>query len=383
MLSKAEQWGTKGKRDGHARLSPSSMDRWSVCAASVRLSEGIPNTTSSYAEEGTRMHGICADVLNGKPWPAPTNISEDAEEHCRVYTDYVQNLVKATGGKLFVEQHISAEKIDKDVFGTADAIVYDEKNSRLHIIDFKYGAGIAVESEGNKQMRCYALGALLTFSDFRVDEIEITIVQPRAPHTCGPIRSETLSALGLLRFAGELRELAERTRNPKALFATGDHCRFCPAAGICTALSAKATELALTKFESKAPYVPEKLAEVLDRLPLLEDWIKSVREFAFNELNAGKVVPHWKLVPKRAQRKWTDESVVKYNLEALGYGILDYTETKLKSPAQVEKLLGTRNKTILESLVIQESSGLTLAPESDKREAANRQAVAVAAFSVK
>ena len=122
---------------------------------------------------------------------------------------------------------------------------------------------------------------------------------------------------------------------------------------------------------------------MLDRLPLLEDWIKSVREFAFAELNSGKAVPHWKLVPKRAYRKWRDEFNTKECLESLGYGVADYMDTKLKSPAQVEKLLGTKNKTILEVLTVSESSGFTLAPESDKREAVNRQSLAVASFSVK
>ena len=131
------------------------------------------------------MHGVCADVLNGKPWPAPTKIDEEAEAHCRVYTDYVQNLAKDTGGKLFVEQWISAAKVDEDVSGTADAIVYDAKNFKLYVLDFKFGAGIAVEAKGNKQMRCYALASLFTFSDFRVDEIEMVIVQPRAFHEAG------------------------------------------------------------------------------------------------------------------------------------------------------------------------------------------------------
>src|SRR3990167_406291 len=143
MFPKVGQRGTREKGDGHARLSPSAMERWGTCAASVRLSEGIAGTTSPYAEEGTRMHGVCADVLNGKPWPAPTKIDEEAEAHCRVYTDYVQNLAKDTGGKRFVEQWISAAKVDEDVSGTADAIVYDAKKFKLYVLDFKFGAGIA------------------------------------------------------------------------------------------------------------------------------------------------------------------------------------------------------------------------------------------------
>lgn len=51
------------------------------------------------------------------------------------------------------------------------------------------------------------------------------------------------------------------------------------------------------------------------------------------------------------------------------------TEPELKSPAQVEKLLPKEHKKILESLTVSVSSGLTLVPVSDKRQAAKPDAL--------
>ena len=42
----------------HARKSPSSAHRWIHCPASIKLSEGIPATTSAYAEAGRLAHSI-------------------------------------------------------------------------------------------------------------------------------------------------------------------------------------------------------------------------------------------------------------------------------------------------------------------------------------
>ena len=47
----------------HATLSPSSASRWMACPASVRLSEGIPNTSSIFAAEGTACHELAALCL--------------------------------------------------------------------------------------------------------------------------------------------------------------------------------------------------------------------------------------------------------------------------------------------------------------------------------
>jgi len=47
----------------HALLSPSSSERWLHCPRSARLCEGMADTASSYASEGTEAHALCEHLL--------------------------------------------------------------------------------------------------------------------------------------------------------------------------------------------------------------------------------------------------------------------------------------------------------------------------------
>ena len=42
----------------HALLSASSAARWLICTAAPRFEEGLPESTSAYAEEGRLAHAI-------------------------------------------------------------------------------------------------------------------------------------------------------------------------------------------------------------------------------------------------------------------------------------------------------------------------------------
>ena len=48
----------------HAKLSASGAHRWTQCAGSVNAEEGLPNTTSIYAEEGTLAHHVASCIFD-------------------------------------------------------------------------------------------------------------------------------------------------------------------------------------------------------------------------------------------------------------------------------------------------------------------------------
>ena len=54
----------------HAKLSPSSAERWMSCPGSVALNEGKDDKGSSYAAEGTAAHELAEKILRGIPQPA-------------------------------------------------------------------------------------------------------------------------------------------------------------------------------------------------------------------------------------------------------------------------------------------------------------------------
>lgn len=358
----------------HAKLSPSGAERWMTCPGSTVLSEGIPDRTSKYADEGTAAHDLAEQILSGK--------HVIASETVAALTPYI-NHVRALGGKLHVEQKVAVNHL---VYGTADAIVWQEEEQHLHVIDLKYGAGVAVDVVDNLQLKIYALATLITFN-YPAKSVTSTIVQPRYDHSDGPVRSVTFDAVDLLDFHGDIVAATAVYEDVRAhdvatllqsgyLVASEKGCRWCRAAPVCPLLKQKAQSTAKKVFASGEPYDPKELAETLDFLPILESWIKNTREFAYEQALIGKPIPDWKLVEKRAVRKWRDETAVCDALIAQNIVITDefFTERKMQSPAAVEKLLPKDMRGVLDALVAKESSGHTLVHASDKRPAVDTSA---------
>ena len=176
--------------------------------------------------------------------------------------------------------------------------IWDAKH--LHIVDLKYGAGVAVEVIGNLQLKIYALATLLTFG-YPATSVTATIVQPRCPHSDGPVRSVTYDVVDLVDFHADLIDAIKRVDNAASysgqvsvrwqddyLAPSDKGCRWCLASPVCPALKTLAQNAAKTVFAKGLPYDPAELAATLDTLPLLEGWIKNVREFAYAEAERGR-----------------------------------------------------------------------------------------------
>lgn len=346
------------------------MHRWAACPGSVRLCKDIPSVTSVYAEEGTYAHGLGANILmDATLGEDPRNTSEMLEA-VWTYTDYVTELIKEKNIKsVLIEHKFDLSEIHKGLFGTADCVLYDHNTETLHVIDYKHGAGIAVEVDSNEQLQYYGLGALLS-TKIPCKTVQLTIVQPRCPHPSGPIRHWMIDPFTLSEFAADLKAYALATEDPKAKLHSGEHCRFCPAAATCPELHSVAVTVAKNEFSPALSYDPLKLAETLERLPVLEAWVKSVREFAYGEAMHGRTPPGWKLVPKQGRRKWrNEEQAPAYLIQDFGLTNAQIFKETLESPAQIEKKIPKEKRAAFNELTVSESSGNTLAPESDKREA--------------
>lgn len=360
----------------HSKVGASSMHRWSVCPGSVKLSEGIANVSSSYAEEGTKAHELAAAILS--KGELPFDADPEMLEAVMVYVNAVTELWGPKDTKL-VEQGFHLKDIHEGAFGTADCVLYKPELKRLYVFDYKHGQGIPVDVVGNQQLMYYGLGALLANPQFRVLDVELVIVQPRCSHPDGPVRSWRISAIDLLDFSVDLLEAIRRTEDPSAELVPGDHCRFCLAANKCPQLKETALSVAKREFSPLLSYDPKELSETLHKLPILEAFIKQVREFAYGEAQHGRTPPGWKFVEKRATRKWKlPEQEVAEEIRSrfkLPTHVI-YDEPVLKSVAQVEKLVSKKHMVKLSDLISSESSGFTLAPESDARPEVRKDAAA-------
>jgi hypothetical protein len=371
----------------HSEHGASSAYRWLACPGSVSLSRGIPDKTSEYAIEGTAAHALAELALKKERDAAfwigleieGVPVTEEMAEAVQVYVDHIKMTLQADDD-LRLEQRITLDKINppRPMFGTADCVIYRRATKELFVYDYKHGAGVPVEAIGNKQLRYYALGALLSLDrDEPCETITAGIIQPRAQHSDGPIREEMFSAGDLLDFASELVEGVEATLKDNAPLVPGSHCRFCKAAAVCPAKRDQAFELAKIEFgednllpDRIDPRVMsiEQVANFLNVADQIEDWLKALRAHVLAELEAGNHVPGWKLVNKRASRVWVDQDKVIKWATGLGLHEDEVFEMKLKSPAQLEKVVGKKN--LPADLVSSVSSGVTLAKESDKRPAA-------------
>jgi len=368
----------------HSKIGASSYSRWSRthggCPGSVQLSEGLESPESEYAREGTMAHEIAAQVLEhhfftqGERYTIPHGTTAETMEAIKVYTDFIKKeATRARAaidkGHVLIEQKLDLSSVYPGLFGTADAIVYHPHEKKLSVVDYKHGAGIAVDVEDNLQLQYYGLGALLS-TGFPCDKVELVIVQPR----CGgeDIKKWEFSSVELLDFAADLASDAKATEEVGAELVPGKHCRFCPAAATkCPAIKTQAQILAKLEFKQGLKYDPKDLDKALKFLPALEAWIKQVREFAYGEAVHGRPLEGWKIVAKRGTRKWTssEEDIVGYLTDATKKKENDFYNRSLKSPSQVEKLISKQIGTKLKTMMATVSSGYNLVPESDGRPA--------------
>lgn len=384
----------------HARLSPSGAKRFMACPGSVRLSEGIPDESSVFANEGTAAHELAeilltmkeedANTLAGRvidiaPGDGPKVRAPEIEEDRKTLFKVTPDMVSAVntylqyarwfpknGYDLELEQRLDIGHVVKDMFGTADCLAYSEKHKHLHVVDYKHGAGVAVEVEHNAQLMCYALGAVKRYGNRPVEKVTLTIVQPRASHPRGPVRSWETTPQVLMEFADELANAADLTEDPNAPLFPGEHCQFCPAAPTCPALRELSFNTAMEDFDDQTAVSGDQIAEWLDKVGTIEMWCKKVREYANAQARDGNMPTGYKFVEKRATRKWKDEASAVPTLQ-LAFGLDDaqiYAEPSLRSVAQIEKIVGKAKMGGLRPLITQQSTGLILVPDSDPRQAA-------------
>ena len=144
----------------HALLGPSSSARWLACPPSARLTEFMPNETSVYAEEGTKAHYLCEQVVRrslpgweGLPeapmqdlWSSD-DYTPEMKEAARLYADFIHPLYAEFQHTptVCVEQHVKMTRWVPECVGTCDCLLICD--GILHVVNCKYGAGVPVSPE--------------------------------------------------------------------------------------------------------------------------------------------------------------------------------------------------------------------------------------------
>ena len=348
----------------------STAKRVISCPGSVKLVQKMPPQPSSkYADEGTMLHNVIAEILSDRSVLVGKYKYKDIVLTEELYAEKIAPALDALeqidpyGDMVYeVETRVGFGDLLPGVFGSTDLV--GRIGRRALVLDWKFGSGVPVPVEENAQLMFYAAAAMRTeelkwaFED--IDEIECVIVQP--PY----VKRWVTDVARIKQFEHELVMAVKTALKDDAPLAAGDHCRWCAAKPVCPQMTG-AVDRALKQQLINIDV--DTLGRYLQNADLLEDWIKDLRALAFGMLEKGVNVPGYKIVNKQARRKWTSESKAKEALLSLGLKESDVVETSVMSPAQAEKALKKRFSELPEDLIKSESSGTTLAPEDDPRPA--------------
>jgi len=310
----------------HALLSPSGMPAAIRCLAKPHRERGLPDGSSSFADEGTAAHFLMEQCLlenkdakdyQGLRIQVKDGVTEfhtsgqypvglDMIGPMQKALDYVRAV--ADGATIYTEQklsiaHITGEHWQKvtgavcfkndagqyvdfdngDLYaeedvepatGTTD--VWIIKGAIAHSIDLKWGMGVQVYAADNEQQEMYTDAGLQEF-DFlgEVEQIHLHIVQPRLKHFDEHVltRSELDARIELIRKAS--KEIAF-TPGEMLTATPGDkQCRFCKKSATCPERTAFTVETIVGEFVDldkgfirvEMPQAEKLLAQAFDVKP--------------------------------------------------------------------------------------------------------------------
>lgn len=370
----------------HALLSASGASRWLACPPSARLEEGLPESTSEYAEEGRLAHAI-AELKLRKHFIEPMTARKfnaalkklqehpqyqpEMLEHTDRYLEEVQCVAHSFSSRPYVvaEKRVDYAHVAPEGFGTCDCIVIG--GDTMHVFDFKYGKGVEVSAECNPQMMLYALGALRIYSIlYSIRVVEMHIIQPRI----GNFDAWALPADELNAWAEEIRPIARLAYAGEGEFNAGEHCRFCRAKAQCRARARQMLALEEFKQAPAAQLTLSEIGDILFRAQTLAKWVEEMQAFALTQCLAGTEVPGWKAVEGRSVRAWTDQEAAFAALLDSGVEEAMLYERRPLTLAAIEKMLGKKafDQTVAE-FVVSPPGKPTLVPVTDKREAITNQ----------
>lgn len=404
----------------HALLNASAAVGWSTCGPYLRHNANAPSTTSKASQKGTMQHTLAAWCLinnrqpdeypdpaidvDGVQWP----ITQEVKNAVAAYIAVVRK--RAEGGTLLVEQRVDyswwilgpkppvVKGFTWLAGGTADApILFEEEGE---IVDAKFGENpnnivyayekiVGPDGEEkivpNKQLALYALGCLYEYEqlgDFK--KFRLTIVQPYLDHvsTCEiDVTDLKTFALKMKAAAFTAIRILESPHEPVlADYTPSDEgCKWCTHKHKCIALQALVETEERDLFgalmteggDALAAAIPEdRLAQAMEKVPLMEHFLKAIRAEVERRLLAGHPVPGFKLIEgRKGPRSWIDDEKAEKDLRR-ALGVKDAVVIKPISPTAVEKfvkkgLLSSRVWQNLNKNIDRSDGKPSVAPASD------------------
>jgi len=361
-----------------------------TCPGKPRMEDRFPEDDSSeYSSEGTAAHTIrercLATGVNVEAWVGEwVEADEMFFEVTPEWVGWLQpgiDRIREAKAEWTFEYRVPTDPWIPEGFGTLAALGISD--DLIVIDDLKFGRGVVVDVERNKQMMIYAIGAWMNHARHKT-QAKRFLLRVDQPRVLGGGGEWYVTLDELLIFAEEVAAAAIATLDPDApLVPSVKGCQFCKAANnaACYALDQFVLDLMgltledLDAMRTQEPKLieydklePERRSYVLKHASMIRKWLSTFHEAALNDAIKGDPVPGFKAVATMGDRTWVSEESAEEFWGAKMPAKEIYVQT-LKSPAQMELAAGTRNWAKAQHLIHRPEGKPALVPESDKREA--------------
>lgn len=310
--------------------SASNAHRYVQCPGSHAASEGIPDEASEDAALGNEVHDILAGVRrDGSP---------EAEDLARQCSAQEHKLLEAFLALANGNNKYGTVREDR-IWTSTGEYRWSGKPDVVHVcgshglvIDYKTGRGDVEDAASNMQLRWLAV---LAARQYGLDRVTVAIVQPLVgcPTTC------TYDADDLLCAEEEANATVEalygRDRDTRR---AGAWCKYCRARG--TARCPESMAPALAIVGKPVLFDGLQATDWLEACDVAQGAIDAYRKLAKAHLEAGGVIPGWRLKPGATVAKITAPEVVFARFAEAGGTGEEFTRCVTVRKGDLAKTLG-------------------------------------------
>ena len=372
----------------HSSYGFSGQSRIIACPGSVRMQEGLPDSTNNAAELGTAVHELTEFAINlrvscGDLIGMTFNnhiINDDMAFAGQIYVTYVMEILAMyPDAVLIVEGKVCLSSIDPEkLWGTSDCVIYVPSMRLLIVGDYKNGYGVVEvypdqyvyarghTVKGNAQCIGYALAAMDTHNlADKIDHLVTFIAQPNIDHIDGPVRSHAYGRNEWQDWWNIYKESHALAIRPDSPTYAGGHCKYCRAKGHCKTRVIHMMDL--MKLDKAISHCsPEELMTLYNEIDTFMYSLEAIKDHIVSLARQGMKIPGKKLVKSIVRANCTDENgLIKEAVES-GINKDDLFNKKIKGKTDMVKIVG---KKTADKYYTTPEAGLTLVNMSDKRPA--------------
>lgn len=309
---------------------------WSVCEPSETLARESKNpfkVSTPEQAEGVAIHeAIAAELVGGELGVTAQKIidaSDDAQSIIDFCVAAVCRLRDFHGGEVNCESVCDYEGDSLFISARPDAVIWNNQTKTLVVIDYKTGY-VPVAAEGNEQLLIYA-HAFVVKNKIAPTKIHGVIIQPRLT---------TIEYADIDYDSYFFDKLEQNLHSRQDIFRVGAHCKNCSALTICRLFRDTVVKYYEPSLKDGLSSRPDEWAKLIAIARPAKKFFDEILDEAKTFLELGGKIDGVGYTLSGGRRAWVREARPDDIAERIGVKEDDlYEPKKMKSPAQVEKIL--------------------------------------------